>query len=88
MVGGNYYTWFKDEGAEPRKILYQLENLGIAKIDRKKLKDKGWYEYNWVLTKKGETLVEKDKNLKKLWNEGKVIEFYNILKEILEDKHV
>lgn len=85
MTGGDYFTWFKDEDAESRKILYQLENLGIAKLIVEKNTKPGWYKRKWELTKKGKKLVEKDKFLQKLWKEGRVIEFYNSIKYILEE---
>ena len=86
MTGGNYYTWFNEEDAASRKVLYRLENLGITKLKREKLEQKGYFQYQWELTKKGKDLVEKNKNLQELWEEGKVIEFYNSIKDSLEEQ--
>ncbi len=85
MAGKECYTWFKGEDAESRKILYQLENLGIAKLITENIDKPGWYYYKWELTEKGKELVKKNKGLWKLWKEGKVIEFYNTIKKLLEN---
>ena len=41
-MGGEYLTGFRDdERSEFRKRLYVLENHGLVKLERKKLKEKG-----------------------------------------------
>lgn len=82
MTGGNYFTWFNTEDAEARKVLYLLENFGIARLSRESEKE-GEYNFAWELTKKGAELVEKNKNLQELWKSGRIIEFYNSIKDSL-----
>ena len=86
MSGGNYYTWFKEDDIASRKILYFLESKGIANLSREKMEKKEYFQYQWELTKKGESLVEKDKNLQKFWKEGRIIELYNSIKELLGEQ--
>ncbi len=61
--------------AEKRKYLYQLENMGIATLE-KKVRSNGWCDFSWKLTSKGKALAESDKELDKLWKEDKIKEFY------------
>ena len=82
MTGGEYYSWFDSSDTESRKILYQLENLGIARFTQEKENKKGWYKFKWELTQKGIAIVRTNKNLQKYWSDGKVVDFYNLLKEL------
>lgn len=50
MTGGEYPSWFDSSDAESRKILYQLENLGIARFTQEKENKKDWYKFKWELT--------------------------------------
>jgi hypothetical protein len=90
MTGGNYITWFKEEGSKERSLLYKLENMGVLRLQNKfrEIKDdKKHYDYSWILTKKGQELVDKHESLKKIWGDGKrvdVIAFYNKVMEILK----
>lgn len=79
MTGGKYYTWFDNNDSEIRKVLYALENLGIAKLIREKKHDKGWYKYKWELTDKGKKIVRNDKNLRDLWEGGRILEFHEFI---------
>lgn len=84
MSGGSYITVFPDDGKrEIRVFFYKLENLGIIKLRRER-KKQDQYEHQWVLTEKGETLLEKNASLQRMWNEGKIQEFYNSVKTLPE----
>ncbi|KKN31174.1 hypothetical protein LCGC14_0826830 [marine sediment metagenome] len=84
MTGGNYFTWFKEEGSERRKLLYQLEDLGIVELIQERER-KGLYGYKWELAKKGKELVDKDKELQKLLQDGNIQEFYQKIVSLLEN---
>ena len=90
MVGGNYRTWFKEDGAKERSLLYKLENLGVLRLQSESGEVKNeikHYEYIWILTKKGQELVNKYESLEEIWADGKivnVVEFYNKIMEILD----
>ena len=56
MVGGNYYTCFRDDNVETRKLLYKLESKGVVRLIRKRKKD--MYSYHWNLTEKGKRTIE------------------------------
>ena len=88
MAGGEYYAWFDGSNAKSRKLLYQLENLGIARFTQERKNKKGWYKFKWELTQKGIAIVKTNKNLQKYWSRGRVIDFYNLLKELryLDDR--
>ena len=84
-MGGEYLTGFRDdERSEFRKRLYVLENHGLVKLERKKLKEKGFYEFKWVLSKKGKEFLKNKKELKKLWDSQDLIQFYNQMKKNLK----
>ena len=71
MTGGNYFTSFRDEGSETRKILYFLEELGIVSIRTRKLKESPNPEFDKDSVKRVKEISKtvKDKHLKKLFNE-------------------
>lgn len=74
MVGGNYSTWFVDEGkGELRKVLYYLENLGITRVKSKKIKGSINSKLEEDQIKKVRNLAKsvEDKHLKKLLNKWK-----------------
>lgn len=84
MTGGNYFTLFKEEGSGRRKLLYQLEDLGIVELIQERER-KGLYGYKWELTKKGKELVDKDKELQKLSQDGDIQEFHQKIVSLLEN---
>jgi len=118
MNGGDYFTWFNEDGSGLRKILYFLENLGIVvirsrtlgkedlskedQIPKGELKellennefarnswkkgDMRWSERQWILTKKGKAIVEKDENLQRLQKEGDALKFFMALKDKVEER--
>jgi len=71
MTGGNYFTSFRDEGSETRKILYFLEGKGIVSIQSKSLIESPNPEFdkNSIERVKEISKTVKDKHLKKLFNE-------------------
>ena len=93
MTGGNYFTWFKEDGAKERSLLYKLENMGVMRLQSKSgdmSEGTKHYDYKWRLTVKGQELVDNNKCLQDLWNDGKkinIIEFYNKIIEILKKKN-
>jgi len=82
MVGGEYTTWFTDKGAKERKILYFLEEKCITRVNQEKIKSWG-YRYEWVMTEKGKKLFGDNKELMQLFKQGKILEFYQRIKEFL-----
>ena len=90
MTGGNYRTWLKEDGAKERSLLYKLENLGILRLQSEsgEIKDEiKHYEYTWILTKKGQEIIDNNKKLQEIWGDGKVVnifDFYNKVMEILD----
>jgi NAD(P)H-nitrite reductase large subunit len=88
-MGGEYITWFREEGSKERRLLYKLENLGIVKLDRKIefIDKKKSYHYKWILTSAGKKLVDENESLKEMWKNGAhnvdVVKFYNAVIEIL-----
>ena len=82
MTSGRYITSFPDnEERVLRSFLYKLENLNIVKLVREK--EGKLHKHKWELTKKGIGLIENNEELQTLWEEGKVIEFYNFIKNLL-----
>lgn len=83
-MGGDYITWFTEEGRTERSLLYKLENMNIIRCDSER-EGKGRIMYTWKLTKKGQKIVDEN-NLKKIWDTDgkiKVLEFYNKIMEII-----
>lgn len=60
---------------ENRKYLYKLENSGILKLNRS-VNKKGFYKFEWKLTKKGKELINKNQKLRSLFNKNKFKQFY------------
>lgn len=88
-MGGEYITWFNSEGCEARKLLYKLEDIGIIQCDNIK-QDNNWIKKEWVLTKKGQKIIDKDEELKEIWRTKKnknVQRFYNKIMEIQKLKN-
>jgi hypothetical protein len=89
-MGGNYITWFNQEGSERRSLLYKLENMNIVRLTSEFSKREGnmrAYTHNWILTNKGQELIDTNKCLQELWGDGKkvdVVAFYNKVMEILK----
>ena len=75
-------TIFWADGAEDRKYLYKLQELGVLKLERTKNEKPGVYNYSWKLTEKGDSLVEKNNELKNLLNKD-IIKFYDKVLEIM-----
>lgn len=87
MDGGRYITIFPDdEKRETRAFLYKLENLGIVRFVREKEKRKGIYKHKWDLTEKGKVIVKKYPHLQKLLKDKKILEFYELIKDLQEIK--
>ena len=88
-MGGEYITWFREDGSKERTIFYKLETLGIVKLDRKIefIDQKKSYHYKWMLSTAGKKLVEENKSLKEMWKTGAhnvdVVKFYKAVMEIL-----
>jgi len=86
MSGGRYITLFPDdEKREARVFLYKLENLRVIKFNREKEKQ-NLYRHQWTLTKKGKSLLKKNTYLQKLWKEGRIQDFYNLIKDLLREE--
>ena len=89
-MGGEYITWFNEEGSEARRLLYKLESMGITRLCRElvKLKGDNFYQYHWILTDKGQKLVDDNESLQGIWKyDGGAIEvgtFYNEVMKIIK----
>lgn len=84
MTGGNYLTIFLDnENRILRSHLYRLEKLGIFK--QVKEKQKGIINYKWLLTDKGEVLLEKNEYLRKLSNKKDYLKFCEEIQNMLSN---
>ena len=87
-MGGNYITWFNEEGSRERSLLYKLEDMGIVRCHSES-EGKGWTKHQWKLTDKGQKLVEENKRLQDIWKDGKtilVLDFYKKVIEIINKK--
>lgn len=78
------YTWFIDDGkTELRRFLYLLEADSIV-IMESYTPRKGVSIHRWKLSKKGERLIENNKELEKLWRNQDIEKFYNNIKDNIE----
>lgn len=71
MTGGDYFTGFRDEGSELRKILYFLENSGIVVIRSERLAKSPNPEFDEISIKNAREISKdiQNKNLKKKMEE-------------------
>ncbi len=87
-MGGNYITWFREEGAKERSLLYKLENAGILRLHSERNKNMLTI-YQWKLTEKGQKIVDENKTLQEIWGEGlkiDVVKFYNEIMKIIGEE--
>ena len=90
-MGGEYRTWFIEEGSKERSLLYKIENMDIVRLHREttKINNEKFYKYKWKLTENGQKLVDENKCLQKIWGDGKkipVFKFYDKVVELMRTK--
>ncbi len=87
MMGGNYITWFIEEGSKARSLLYKLEKMGIVRLTSKtadKIDETQFYNYQWILTDKGQELINNNKCFQEIWGEGKKVDVVKFYEEVLK----
>jgi len=80
------YVWFNEKGSKERSMLYKLENMNIVRLTRKDVKSPNkakLYEYGWILTKKGQELVDENKYLQEIWGDGNKVIIEGFYQEVL-----
>lgn len=82
-------TWFVEEGSTERSLLYKLEDMNIVRLTSEiddRVGEIQFYKKQWILTSKGQKLIDENEYLQALWGKGEkvdVIKFYDeVLKKI------
>ena len=70
-----------DDTSEKRSYLYLLEKKDIVRMESQRKKNElseknQTYQYSWLLTEKGNTLIAADDVLRTLWERGDLRAFY------------